>query len=68
MFRLHYVRSHGAVPQLSWETHKLSVFSDPPGLVAQAKEWTMNEIAEGHFRVIEIPVTLACDGSEFEQL
>ncbi|KAJ3533482.1 hypothetical protein NM688_g7276 [Phlebia brevispora] len=65
--KLHYVRSHGAVPQLSWETHKLSVYSDPPGLV-YAREWSMDEIAEGNFRVIEIPITIACDGNRRKEM
>ena len=41
--RLHYVRSHGAVPQLNWETHRLTVFSDPPHLISEPKNWTMDE-------------------------
>ena len=61
--RLHYVRSHGAVPQLSWETHTLEVFADPPELMAKPKHWTMDELSDGDFRVYELPVTFGCDGS-----
>ena len=61
------MRSHGAVPQLNWETHQLSVYSDPLGLL-EPREWTMDEIAGGDFRIIEIPVTFACDGSELSIL
>lgn len=63
--RLHYVRSHGPVPQLTWEDHRLTVFSDPPEIISDPKNWTMDELASGKFRIIEIPVTIACDGSEF---
>lgn len=57
---LHYVRSHGAVPRLSWEKHTLEVFSDPPGLV-DTVEFSMGQIVN-NFPCIEIPVTIACDG------
>lgn len=64
-FRLHYVRSHGAVPQLNWETHRLTVFSDPPHLISEPKNWTMDELADGdRFRIVELPITFACDGSK----
>ena len=63
-YRLHYVRSHGPVPQLAWEKHRLSVLSDPPELIADARDWTMDELTEGAFRIYEFPVTIACDGSK----
>lgn len=63
-FRLHYVRNHGPVPQLAWETHRLAISSDPPGLISNPKEFTMDELAGGAFRIYEFPVTIACDGSE----
>ncbi|TFY58429.1 hypothetical protein EVJ58_g6427 [Rhodofomes roseus] len=59
---------HGAVPQLSWETHKLEVYADPPQLISKAKHWTMDELADGDFRVIEIPVTFGCDGNRRKEL
>ncbi|KAJ9092657.1 hypothetical protein QFC21_006721 [Naganishia friedmannii] len=58
--KLHYVRSHGAVPRLSWGKHVLEVFSDPPGML-DAVELSMNQLASDH-PSIEIPVTIACDG------
>ncbi|KAI0630736.1 hypothetical protein C8Q77DRAFT_1062963 [Trametes polyzona] len=61
--KLHFVRNHAAVPQLNWETHTVSVYSDPPGLVAKPREWTMDELTSGEFNVFEIPVTLGCDGN-----
>ena len=39
------------------------VSSDPPGLIAKPKSWTMDELARGKFKVFEFPVTIACDGS-----
>ncbi|KAI9058596.1 hypothetical protein FKP32DRAFT_1761423 [Trametes sanguinea] len=66
--KLHYVRTHGVVPQLSWEEHTLSVYSDPPGLVTKPKEWSMDEIAYGSFKVIEMPVTFGCDGTRRKEV
>ena len=59
--RYHYVRNHGSVPKLAWETHKLEVYSNVPGLLPKARDFTMDEIAAMH--VSEITVTLACDGN-----
>ncbi|KAI0746770.1 hypothetical protein C8Q80DRAFT_1105703 [Daedaleopsis nitida] len=66
--KLHYVRSHAAVPQLSWETHTLSVFSEPPGLISKPKEWSMDELASGDFRIIELPLTFGCDGNRRKEV
>ncbi len=64
--KLHYVRSHGPVPQLNWETHRLAVFSDTPELIAGPKNWAMDELAgEDKFKIVEMPITFACDGSVF---
>jgi len=54
---LHYVRSHGRVPKLNWETHKVKVC----GLVANPQEFSMDEI-EAMPRVT-MPVTLTCAGN-----
>ncbi|KAG0254842.1 hypothetical protein BG011_005507 [Mortierella polycephala] len=54
---IHYVRNHGAVPKLRWETHKLEI----SGLVEGAMTLTMDEIAA--LPSIKIPVTLACSGN-----
>ncbi|KAI0358306.1 hypothetical protein OH77DRAFT_1581746 [Trametes cingulata] len=61
--RLHFVRNHAAVPQLHWETYRVSMYSDPPDLVSKPRDWTMDELTSGAFKVIEIPVTLGCDGN-----
>ncbi|CDO76150.1 hypothetical protein BN946_scf185027.g13 [Trametes cinnabarina] len=66
--KLHYVRTHGEVPQLSWEEHKLSVYSDPPGLITKPKDWSMDELALGEFVAIEIPVTFGCDGTRRKEV
>lgn len=58
--KLHYVRSHGSVPRLAWESHKLEIFSDPPGML-EPVELSMDEIVND-YPSIEIPVTIACDG------
>lgn len=38
---LHYVRNHGAVPQLKWKEHKVTI----TGLVNKPRTFTMDEIA-----------------------
>lgn len=63
--KFHYIRNHGAVPRLAWESHKLEVFSDPPGLV-QSTTFSMDDIAA--FEPVEIPVTLACDGNRRKEV
>ncbi|EIN07313.1 hypothetical protein PUNSTDRAFT_121467 [Punctularia strigosozonata HHB-11173 SS5] len=67
--KLHYVRSHGPVPMLDWNTHKLSVSAEPKDLLPGARDFSMKELAEdGLFDVIELPVTLACDGNRRSEL
>ncbi|KAI0659447.1 hypothetical protein C8Q70DRAFT_1053815 [Cubamyces menziesii] len=66
--KLHYVRSHGAVPQLNWETHTLEVYAEPPGLIHRPREWTMDELASGDLRIVEFPVTFGCDGNRRKEV
>jgi nitrate reductase (NAD(P)H) len=62
--RLHYVRNHGSVPILDWNSHTLLVYAEPAELVPKPQEFTMKQLAENDlFEVVEIPVTLACDGN-----
>ncbi|BFZ57355.1 hypothetical protein PYCC9005_004407 [Savitreella phatthalungensis] len=73
---LHYVRNHGAVPRLDFETHQVH-FSLHDGLEPLAKarlgEWTQDG---QHLRMqdivslptINIPVTLACDGNRRKEM
>ncbi|ORX88329.1 molybdopterin binding oxidoreductase [Basidiobolus meristosporus CBS 931.73] len=75
---LHYVRNHGYVPRLDWDTHTLEVFGSALRarnilnfpislrLVGLSKTFTMEEIAS--FRKIEIPVTLSCSSNRLKQL
>ena len=58
--QLHYVRNHGAVPKLDWNTHKLEI-ADPEGLLQYPTALSMDDIAKMEW--ISIPVTLACDGN-----
>ena len=57
---LHYVRNHGACPQLSWEEHKISI-GGPSSLVPNPFEIGMDELAAMEPR--ELPVTLVCAGN-----
>jgi nitrate reductase (NAD(P)H) len=58
---LHYVRNHGAVPHLLWDTHKLSV------LWGQTKDFSMDSLKQD-FHPINIPVVFACDGNRRKEL
>lgn len=57
---LHYVRSHGAVPHLLWETHTVDVENGKLVL-------SMDNLAY-HFDSINIAVALACDGNRRKEL
>ncbi|KAF9171251.1 hypothetical protein BGX20_007907 [Mortierella sp. AD010] len=54
---LHYVRNHGAVPQIPWDDHVVSF----EGLVNGTVTLTMNMIEQ--LPSITIPVTLVCAGN-----
>ncbi|RPD65482.1 hypothetical protein L227DRAFT_540273 [Lentinus tigrinus ALCF2SS1-6] len=66
--KLHFVRNHAAVPQLNWETHTFSVYSDPPDILSKPRQFTMYELTSGAFKVIEIPVTMGCDGNRRKEV
>jgi nitrate reductase (NAD(P)H) len=57
---LHFVRNHGPVPHLLWETHILEV----DGIRLRL---TMDEL-KNDFEPINIPVALACDGNRRKEL
>lgn len=57
---LHYVRSHGAVPQIVWEFHELDIQD------GQVKI-SMNEL-KNNFSTINIPILLACDNTRRKEL
>lgn len=55
---LHYVRNHGACPDLKWDEHKISVGGS---CVSSPYEIGMDELASMPPR--ELPVTLVCAGN-----
>ena len=57
---LHYVRNHGAVPHLLWETHLLEIEGGKFKL-------SMDDL-KTKFDAINIPVALACDGNRRKEL
>lgn len=59
--RLHYVRSHGAVPHLVWETHKLEITTNTTITVL------VDQLID-QYRSINIPVFMACDGNRRKEL
>ncbi|KAF9404100.1 hypothetical protein BGZ94_004382 [Podila epigama] len=54
---IHYVRNHGYVPQLDWDSHRLTI----DGLVNNSVTLTMDMLAQ--LPSITIPVTLVCAGN-----
>ncbi|OCH87284.1 hypothetical protein OBBRIDRAFT_827798 [Obba rivulosa] len=66
--KLHYVRSHGAVPPLDWNMHILSVMVFSEGGRQKTRDWTMDDLVEGQFPVSEFPVTFACDGNRRKEV
>lgn len=57
---LHYVRNHGPVPHLLWETHTVDVENGKLVL-------SMDDVKHG-FETINIAVALACDGNRRKEL
>lgn len=58
---LHYVRNHGSVPRLLWESHELDI--EYNGRVTKIN---MKDLSS--FTCINIPVLLACDGNRRKEL
>ena len=54
---LHYVRNHGAVPKLEWDSHRFSV----SGMVERPMTLSVPELLE-LLPSYTIPVTLVCAG------
>jgi nitrate reductase (NAD(P)H) len=55
---LHYVRNHGACPQLDWNTHTIEV----GGCVEHAMTLRMDDLV-ANYAERELPVTLVCAGN-----
>lgn len=56
---LHYVRNHGPVPHILWETHQIDI-------QAGALTLSMDDLIG--FDSINIPITIACDGNRRKEL
>nr|ABP97095.1 nitrate reductase [Chlorella vulgaris] len=54
---LHYVRNHGAVPQIKWEEHRLAI----NGLVSSPTTFTMDDILA--MPSVDVTCTLTCAGN-----
>lgn len=54
---IHYVRSHGRVPKLPWDTHKVNI----TGFVSNPRSFSMDELVS--MPSVTIPVTLTCAGN-----
>lgn len=55
---LHYTRNHGAVPKLSWETHKLELVGD----MIEDMEMSMDDLVET-FEHETVVITMCCAGN-----
>lgn len=58
---IHYVRNHGAVPRLSWDTHQIEIVLD-----GKTHHLSMDELIK--LPTIEIPVLISCDGNRRGEL
>ncbi|RLL92937.1 hypothetical protein CFD26_100245 [Aspergillus turcosus] len=58
---LHYVRSHGPVPHLLWENHKLEISA------GKSLTLLMDDLKD-KFESINIPAVIACDGNRRKEL
>lgn len=58
---MHYVRNHGACPQLQWDTHTVTIGGDAD-VVPNPITYRMDEIAAMQ-PTRELPVTLVCAGN-----
>jgi nitrate reductase (NAD(P)H) len=58
--RLHYVRNHGPVPHLLWETHELDIENGKC-------KFSMDDLVN-KFDSVNIAVALACDGNRRKEL
>mmetsp|Transcript_23430 Transcript_23430/g.65173 ORF Transcript_23430/g.65173 Transcript_23430/m.65173 type:complete len:576 (+) Transcript_23430:222-1949(+) len=61
---LHIIRNHGAVPKLSWETHKLHIGG---GLCPKKTVLSMDELTT-IFPITEFPVTISCCGNRRKEI
>lgn len=61
---LHIIRNHGTVPQLSWDTHQLSL--EGP-LVSSPVSLSMDQLTT-QFPTTEFPVTISCCGNRRKEM
>lgn len=59
---MHFVRNHGAVPRLEWDTHRIHI----TGLVDKDVEITMDEIAQ--LPAVTIPCMISCCGNRRKEV
>ena len=58
MLSAEYVRNHGAVPKLEWDTHKITV----KGMVDKPMTFTMDDLVN-KFENVNLLCTLVCAGN-----
>eukprot|EP00128_Syssomonas_multiformis_P002547 Colp12_sorted_trinity150504_noHs@35332 len=60
---IHYVRNHGAVPQLHWDKHTVTIGGD----VSKPRTFTMAQLTT-EFPIQTFPVTLVCAGNRRKEM
>ena len=58
----HFVRNHGAVPKLKWESHRIRI----SGLVGKPLELSMDELAK--LPAVTVPCLLTCCGNRRKEV
>jgi nitrate reductase (NAD(P)H) len=59
---LHFVRNHGAVPRLTWDSHKIMF----DGLLKNPQEITMSQLCA--MESFTVPVSVVCSGNRRKEL
>lgn len=58
---MHFVRSHGTVPKLTWQNHNLKIGGNHETIDQQPRSFSMDELVSMPSH--ELPVTLVCAGT-----
>lgn len=59
---IHYVRSHGAVPRLSWEIHSLEIVCNAKSTILSRDDLKSN------FEALNLPVSIGCDNGRRKEM
>lgn len=60
---IHYTRNHGAVPRLSWETHRIEMVADESDVAKGFKPRSLSMDDLTSLRKVEVACTMTCAGN-----